>query len=252
MRPRRTHRAREHPHRPRYGPAPRPSRPAERDPAGMREDGQSPTSFRRRAGTVNVNTQSRICRRRGGDVDRDVPDIGDVRDRRDERQRVHNITIRHEESVTTSRARDGAQRHVRDPGRREAGRIVVFDQTVAAAFDDPAAKAAVAEAEAAVAAAGGPGTDIADPTQTANDRRWPARPARACSPSPAGLPTFEGSFGPATILIGNDTDCTEAVADAAERTRPNADGRTEPALFVPAGTTTSTPTYMPNIASTRR
>jgi hypothetical protein len=80
----------------------------------------------------------------------------------------------------------------------------------------------VAQAEAAVAAAGGPRTEIADVTQTANDTTL----AGTTSASLFTLDHTETSFtmeeviGPATILIGHDTTCVAAIATLPSATRP--------------------------------
>ena len=235
-------RARQYPDRPEPGLRRSGGGPAERDPAGMRRRPPD-LLLRGRAGHGQCQhaRAEHLCRRRGGDADRHVPHVGDVRDRRHPGSTFTTTTscagaiTYNEPTTTTQRADTFATRIV-----GKFGDTVVFDQTVAAPFDDPAVQAAVAQAEAAVAAAGGPGTDIADPAQTANDTTLAGTTSASLFSLDHTDTTLSTTttFGPTTILIGDDTTCAAAIATLPGTTRPECvtDGQSQP-FFVVAGTT---------------
>ena len=191
----------------------------------MRDGRTEPDVLRhRRHAELQRQHALRIFRRRGDHGDRHVPDVGDVR-------AVGSANGEHAHATTSSAGRSSTTRRARRrsaPTRSRRGSsassdgTVVFDQTIDAAFGDPAVQAAVADAEAAVAAAGGPGTTFPTRPRRRATRRWPGRPAPACSRSTTRIPTLSTTttFGPATILIGDDTTCAAAVA-----TLPSARGR---------------------------
>ena len=104
------------------------------------------------------------------------------------------------------------------------------------------------QAEAAVAAAGGPGTDIAEPTQTANDTTLAGTTSASLFTldRSTSTVTLETTIGPGTVLMGEDTTCAAAIATLPSGTRPECttDGKTQPFTVVAGESNLNTNTHV--------
>ena len=221
-------------------------------------NGKTHNPFRaRRTEPVNVNAHAQRTYLVDEAVDgADVPDLREVRGRRHARLDLHDYDVEHRShhddppSTTTQRADTFATRIV-----GKLGNTVVFIRPSPPPSAIRQRRRRWRRREAAVAAAGGPGTNSADPRPTANDTTWPEPPAPACSRSTTRISTLSTSttFGPATILIGEDTDLRGGDCDDAGTARPECvtNGQSQP-FFVIAGTTNVDADTLRSILSPRR
>jgi uncharacterized protein YhjY with autotransporter beta-barrel domain len=120
---------------------------------------------------------------------------------------------------------------------RVVGRLngqIVFDQTVAAPFGDSAVTAALAQAEAAVVAAGGPGTVVGTAQKTADGTTNVTTNTSFYTlvNTSTTAPNVVETFGPATVHIGGFGGCDAAIASLPGPTRPVCDPAGAPVPFV--------------------
>lgn len=123
---------------------------------------------------------------------------------------------------------------------RVVGRLngqIVFDQTVASAFGSAGVTAALAQAEAAVLAAGGTGTTVGSP-QLISSGTTPTTTTTSLFTLTGSTTTrtTETTFGLGTILIGGTDVCAAAIATLPGATRPVCSPADRVTFFVAAGT----------------